>query len=216
MNKKILISIIVILFVVVGATLFLILQKPASQSKCGDNICDRYEQKNPDLCQSDCEEIITVKTCSELNGNICSSLETCSNSWLITSDSDSCCPQECEAVTLIESNVRDSFFEVHLEPRNANDDAFNSLNELVDAADGYGAKLTLLFTPPWAEMILSDDAKLNLITRWKQNGHEIGGHHHGPSVCSWDGYTNIDVNGDDFESRQGKVPCPENVALVGD
>ena len=56
MNKKILISIIVIMFVIIGVVLFLILQKPASQSKCGDGICGEKELANPNLCPGDCVE----------------------------------------------------------------------------------------------------------------------------------------------------------------
>ncbi|NIA29626.1 MAG: T9SS type A sorting domain-containing protein [Actinobacteria bacterium] len=109
------------------------------------------------------------------------------------------------------SKPRISFFEVHLEPANANDGMFNALSNFVNLADQYKVKLTLLFTPPWAGMILEDSMKSSLLNQWRQNGHEIGGHHHGPSVCPWDGYTNLEVNGEEFEIRQNKVPCPEIV-----
>ncbi len=107
--------------------------------------------------------------------------------------------------------VRVSFFEVHLEPQNANEDMFNTLMEFVDLADQYNIKLTLLFTSQWAEMILSDGHKINLLSQWQENGHEMGGHHHGASVCPWDGYTDLDVNGVEFMDRQNEVPCPEAV-----
>jgi hypothetical protein len=110
-----------------------------------------------------------------------------------------------------ETKTRDSFFEVHLEPSNANDEMFNTLTEFVSLADQYKVKLTLLFTPPWAEMVLKDQNKLSLLNKWKQNGHEMGGHHHGPSTCPWDGYTNLKYNGIEFKKRQNRVPCPEFV-----
>ena len=133
-------------------------------------------------------------------------------------------PREClrllkQAITLLkkgqekkrQSKPRESFFEVHLEPDNANDKMFNALIDFVDMADQYKVKLTLLFTPQWAEMILDDEAKLSLLNQWKKGGHEIGGHHHGPSVCHWDGYTNLDTNSREFKNRQNKVPCPKSV-----
>ncbi|HDZ00776.1 MAG TPA: hypothetical protein ENH52_04860 [Nitrospirae bacterium] len=107
--------------------------------------------------------------------------------------------------------IRDSFFEVHLEPLNANEDMFNVLLEFVDSAAQYNIKLTLLFTPQWVEMILSDADKIDLLSQWRENGHEVGGHHHGPGVCPWDGYTNLDVNSQEFKNRQNNVPCPESV-----
>jgi len=134
-------------------------------------------------------------------------------------------PEEClrllkEAIALLEkgrsqrknsSGPSDSFFEVHLEPGNANDEVFDALRGLVNLADSYNVKLTILFTPQWAEMVLNDKNKLNLLKQWKQNGHEIGGHHHGPSVCPWDGYTNLQYNSIEFKNRQNRVPCPEFV-----
>ena len=136
-------------------------------------------------------------------------------------------PDEClrllkEAIVLLEkeerkvqkkgqSKPRISFFEVHLEPGNAKGEMFNALRELVDLADQYKVKLTLLFTPQWVEMILEDDKKISMVHKWQQNGHEIGGHHHGPSVCSWDGYTNLDPASQEFKNRQNKVPCPKFV-----
>ncbi|HDZ77202.1 MAG TPA: hypothetical protein ENH41_03870 [Candidatus Omnitrophica bacterium] len=136
-------------------------------------------------------------------------------------------PQEClrllkRAIALLkdgqikrwkrnQSTPRISFFEVHMEPSNANDDTFDALTEFVNLADRYNVKLTLLFTPQWAEMILKDSKKLGLLDQWKQDGHGIGGHHHGPSTCPWDGYTNLDPNSQEFKNRQNKVPCPKPV-----
>ncbi|MFZ2969787.1 MAG: hypothetical protein WA063_01420 [Minisyncoccia bacterium] len=38
----------------------------------------------------------TNKKCSELKGNVCSSSQTCSGSWLSASDTDKCCSGECK------------------------------------------------------------------------------------------------------------------------
>ena len=166
MNNKILISIIVIALVILG---FFILSK-TPESKCGDGLCDKYEQDNPNLCLRD-----------------------------------------CEIITPTESNARDSFFEVHMEPSTANEETFNELINFVDLADEYGVKLTLLFTPPWAEMIIGDNGKHQKLIQLKINGHEVGAHHHGPNVCPWDGYTDLDINSQEFKDEQNKVPCPNAV-----
>ncbi len=61
---------------------------------------------------------------------------------------------------------------------------------LVDLADQFKAKLTMHFNPQWAEYILKDPNKLNLLKHWQGQGHEIGIHHHGYDHNDWDGYTN--------------------------
>jgi len=40
----------------------------------------------------------TNGSCSDLGGNICSSLQTCSGSWLNASDSERCCDGECKII----------------------------------------------------------------------------------------------------------------------
>lgn len=61
---------------------------------------------------------------------------------------------------------------------------------LVKLADQYSAKLTLQFNPQWAEYILNDHNKLNLLRKWQQHGHEVGLHHHGYDHGDWNGFTN--------------------------
>ena len=60
---------------------------------------------------------------------------------------------------------------------------------LVKLADQYSAKLTLQFNPQWAEYILNDQNKLNLLKKWQQHGYEVGLHHHGYDHGNWNGYT---------------------------
>lgn len=94
------------------------------------------------------------------------------------------------------NQIRQSFFEVHMESTTATDYMFNQLNELVNLTDKYEIKTTLLFTPQWVEIILKDKQKIDLVQQWKNKGHEIGGHHHalsGKTKCVWDGYTNLNV-----------------------
>ncbi|MBI3378242.1 MAG: hypothetical protein HY035_07580 [Nitrospirae bacterium] len=62
--------------------------------------------------------------------------------------------------------------------------------DLIKLADRYDAKLTLQFTPQWAEYILNDRYKFNLFKGWQRHGHEAGLHHHGYDHRDWDGYTN--------------------------
>ncbi|MFO8102199.1 MAG: hypothetical protein R6U37_08580 [Dehalococcoidia bacterium] len=64
-----------------------------------------------------------------------------------------------------------------------------ALTELVQSADAYHMKLTLLFSPQWIMYILEDDGRLELVHRWEARGHEIGLCHHGPHIDTWDGYT---------------------------
>ncbi len=64
------------------------------------------------------------------------------------------------------------------------------LTALVESADDHNMKLTLLFNPQWVMYILEDSARLELVRKWEANGHELGLHHHGPVMNSWNGYTN--------------------------
>jgi hypothetical protein len=61
---------------------------------------------------------------------------------------------------------------------------------LVEEADRYNLKLTLAFTPQWAEYILQDDNKIEQVKEWLANGHELAFHHHGIDHIDWDGYSN--------------------------
>ena len=86
-------------------------------------------------------------------------------------------------------------FIVHCEPKNADDDSFLNLLDMVMKADQKQVKLTIDFTPPWAEMILDNPEFLNSVTQWHQAGHELAVHHHPYWVSetrgtTWDGYTN--------------------------
>lgn len=61
---------------------------------------------------------------------------------------------------------------------------------LIKLADQYKAKLTLQFNPQWAEYILKDKNKFNLLKEWQEQGHEVGLHHHGYDHGDWNGYSN--------------------------
>jgi hypothetical protein len=95
------------------------------------------------------------------------------------------------------THAQTAFIAIHCEPgndaRTTNRPAvyWPDLVELVELADKYNIKLTLMFNPQWATYILEDESKLDLVRSWEANGHEIAAHHHGPSYGdNWDGYTN--------------------------
>lgn len=62
--------------------------------------------------------------------------------------------------------------------------------ELVNLANKYNAKLTLAFTPQWAEYIMKDEKRVGIVREWQRQGHEIAYHHHGLDHPDWDGYSN--------------------------
>ena len=62
---------------------------------------------------------------------------------------------------------------------------------LVNLADRYGIKLTLVLNPQWAEYILKDPQKVEIVKEWQDSGHEIAFHHHGFEHLDWNGYSNI-------------------------
>ncbi len=64
------------------------------------------------------------------------------------------------------------------------------LVELIRMADGNNVKLTLLFNPQWAQYILKDKNRFNLVKTWQANGHEVGLHYHLVTHDDWNGYTN--------------------------
>lgn len=87
------------------------------------------------------------------------------------------------------------FFAVHMEAAELSQGKYQekqwpNLVKLVEMADRYNAKLTLMFNPQWAEYISKDNNKLNLVKNWQENGHEIALHYHNISHRDWNGYTN--------------------------
>ena len=89
--------------------------------------------------------------------------------------------------------------------------------DFIRLAEKYGARLTLQFNPQWAEYILLDEERHELLKRWRQAGHEIGLHHHGYDHGNWNGYTNRagkekDIryrgNTGDMMEVMGRLVCP--------
>lgn len=67
---------------------------------------------------------------------------------------------------------------------------FDTAKKLVQKADEYGFTLTLAFNPQWAEYILLDKSKINIIKEWQEKGHEVAFHHHSINHVDWNGYSN--------------------------
>lgn len=85
-----------------------------------------------------------------------------------------------------------AFFVVHCDPNETEN--FPGLEALVDSANYYDIKLTIEFTSFWVDSILPFTARLNKITIWESQGHEIGLHHHGVDASGvWDGFSNLEM-----------------------
>ncbi len=87
------------------------------------------------------------------------------------------------------------FIAIHNEPYNAPggelqiEKEYQILKQMIEKADQYNIKLTLMFTPQWADYISGSSERLNDLERWRGCGHEIAGHHHSIHHGDWDGYT---------------------------
>lgn len=73
--------------------------------------------------------------------------------------------------------------------------------DFVDLANRYKTRLTLQFNPQWAEYILKDQNKFNMLKEWQRQGHEVALHHHGYDHGDWNGYTNRPGKEDDPRFR---------------
>lgn len=85
------------------------------------------------------------------------------------------------------------FIAIHCEPKSerAIPDNYLILQEMVAYADEYNMKLTIMFTPQWADYIVADSTRLDEVQAWMANGHEVAAHHHSIFHGSWDGYTDF-------------------------
>ena len=83
------------------------------------------------------------------------------------------------------------FIAIHNEPRIEDLEInYQALEELVAKANKYNMKLTLMFTPQWADFIVNNSGRAADLKQWEKQDYEIAAHHH----CIrhrgvWDGYT---------------------------
>jgi hypothetical protein len=130
--------------------------------------------------------------CENLNGTVCTSIshqsdKGCTGEWLIKDGDYKCCSKYC---TSYKENIPFYFIAIHNEPFGANERNYKVLNDLIERANQYNMKLTLMFTPAWVDFILNNPMKKVELENWKTQGHEISAHHHSVHhPGNWDGYS---------------------------
>src|SRR4030043_1734899 len=86
------------------------------------------------------------------------------------------------------------FIAIHNEPHHNSDGQeliereYMVLKQMIEKANTYNVKLTLMFTPQWAAYISASPERMSDLEGWKLQGHEIAAHHHGINHENWDGY----------------------------
>lgn len=107
------------------------------------------------------------------------------------------------------------FIAIHHEPHNDINpnkellfsQEYNLTKSMVEKADEYNIKLTLMFSAPWAEYISKDSERLAELNSWRENGHEISGHHHSYYHGNWDGYSPYSQEFSELQrTKLGKSP----------
>lgn len=88
------------------------------------------------------------------------------------------------------------FIAIHNEPahdapnsRYLIEEHHNILREMVEKANEYNIKLTLMISAQVADYIAEDPGRLAELKTWESQGHEIAAHHHSIYHGNWDGYT---------------------------
>jgi len=135
------------------------------------------------------------ETCSQLSGNICSSSQTCSGSWLDTSDSRRCCDGTCETTSgkrkiniVFDVHSHDDFItEVVSGSSNPEirsqvfQSQLDDIEWLLEITQEYGAEISFLSVGSWAEMCAEGKDKdrcLSLVKQLYESGGIIGSHSH--------------------------------------
>lgn len=111
-------------------------------------------------------------------------------------------------------NIPYYFIAIHNEPHNSEpgsrekiDQGYATLKEMVRKANEYNIKLTLMFTPQWADYISENSERMAELESWKKHGHEIAAHHHSIYHGNWDGYTDYTKKEAETQRiKQGKTP----------
>lgn len=107
------------------------------------------------------------------------------------------CLADCENKTEeIKKDIPYYFIAIHNEPFHGTEnqelligESYDVLKKMIEKADQYNIKLTLMFSVPWAEYVSQSNERIKDLESWKKSGHEIAAHHHGLGHGNWDGYT---------------------------
>ncbi len=135
--------------------------------KCGDWVCDDKEKADSKLCPKDCEKNNTSYETWIVNTTY---------SWSI--------------------GAPYYFIAIHNEPahcisnqREIIAENFEILKKMINKADEYNIKLTMMFTAQWADYISQSSERMALLKNWQKSWHEISAHHHWVYHGNWDGYS---------------------------
>jgi len=94
---------------------------------------------------------------------------------------------------------------------------YSTLKEMVQQADQYHTKLTLMFTAQWSDYILKDAGRKADLAGWESSGHEIAAHHHSIYHGNWDGYTEYSRSEAEAQRmKQGKNPAETYLGTLKD
>ncbi len=105
------------------------------------------------------------------------------------------CMQAPTETPVQETKIPYYFVAIHNEPNHMlggeemREKAYPVLEQIVDKANEYNIKLTIMFSAQMADMIAENPERLAKIKEWEKQGHEISAHHHGVRHSNWDGYT---------------------------
>lgn len=123
------------------------------------------------------------------------------------------CPQDCanqpNATSI--TSMPYYFIAIHNEPvHHAGGEAmlardYETLKKMIERANEYNIKLTLMFTAQWAEYISESPERMADLEEWKKQGHEIAAHHHSIYHGNWDGYT--DYSQEEAEAQRISQNC---------
>jgi len=113
------------------------------------------------------------------------------------------------------TQVRGVFIPFHLEVKDKPGikALWPNLEKFMALADRYGHKITLQFSPQWADYVYQNGL-LETIQAWEANGHEIALHHHGPTHDFFDGYTNDSASVREEGYFSGQVYVGDMAALM--
>lgn len=171
-----------LVFLVAGGIYVFNKEKP--DGRCGDGVCGPIETQDKSICPQDCDADTVV-----IGDNNAATGETGETGTTDeTGDIGKDINQEAKIPYYVVSVHNEPYY-MFSNHDQLMDVGYKKLKEMVDKANGYNIKLTLMFTPPWADYILNNAQRSSELENWKKQGHEIAAHHHGLYHGNWDGYS---------------------------